>query len=97
MAAKKSFQLLETIFEFFGGFVIVVSFIGLGVICYFGCSYFIGGMNGIIVGAFGGMLIIFWGIRVAIKAYKGKRTIHFISRVRASPELDYLDSNENEL
>ena len=34
------------------------------------------------------------GILLAIKAWRGKGTMHFVSRVNASPELDHLDEEK---
>ncbi|HLS70171.1 MAG TPA: hypothetical protein VK027_00775 [Chitinophagaceae bacterium] len=82
---------LEKLFEIYGWIQIVFSAILLagmvGVVLYFTVSKIIGMIVGII--------IVIFGMHIAYRAYKGKGTIHLLSRTIASPELDNKEEENN--
>lgn len=82
---------LEKLSEIYGWIQIVFSAILLagmvGVVLYFTVSKILGVIVGIIIAIF--------GIYIACRAYKGKGTIHLLSRTIASPELDDKEEENN--
>jgi hypothetical protein len=88
MSKKSLFYIFEKVSEFWGGVVIAISILGVGVI--FGVILFsiLKGLLGTIVFWIITIASLFYGIYISIKNYKGKGTIHLLSRTMASPDLD---------
>jgi disulfide bond formation protein DsbB len=88
------FRILEKIMELLGWFQIVISptLIGLGIGCivYFNFQNLAGLILGIIISIIG----LISGIVLATKKLKTTGTIHFLSRVSATPELDKINETE---
>ena len=82
------FKTFEKITEIAGWIRIVISFILLGVLLGLVIHYFIDNSIGLIVSIIVVIFVILFGIAAANKAWKGKGTVHLLSRVIASPELD---------
>lgn len=77
----------EKIAELWGWLVILLAFIGLGILVTAMLLYLLSGLIGIITGLAAALLDIYLGIRIATSIYKGKGTIHALSRTSATPEL----------
>ena len=88
------FKIFEKITELIGWFQIVISptLLGLGIGCivYFNFQNLAGLISGIIISIIG----LICGIVLATKKFKTTGTIHFLSRVSATPELDKIDETE---
>ena len=88
------FKILEKITELIGWFQIVISptllGFGIGCIVYFNFKNLAGIILGIIISIIG----LIFGIVLATKKFKTTGTIHFLSRVSATPELDKIDETE---
>lgn len=88
------FKLLEKITELIGWFQIVISptLLGLGIGCivYFNFQNLAGLISGIIISIIG----LIFGIVLATKKFKTTGTIHFLSRVSATPELNNINETE---
>lgn len=88
------FKLLEKITELIGWFQIVISptLLGLGIGCivYFNFQNLAGLILGIIISIIG----LIFGIVLATKKFKTTGTIHFLSRVSATPELNNINETE---
>lgn len=88
---NEMFRILEKITELIGWFQIVISptLIGLGIGCivYFNFQNLTGLILGIIISIIG----LISGIVLATKKFKTTGTIHFLSRVSATPELDKIN------
>ncbi len=81
-------KVFELITEIIGWIRIWLSPTGIGLflggICYFNLPEALGLVAGITLTAIGVMI----GAMIATRAFRGKGTIHLLSRVSASPELD---------
>ena len=88
------FKILEKITELIGWFQIVISptLLGLGIGCivYFNFQNLAGLILGIIISIIG----LICGIALATKKLKTTETIHFLSRVSATPELDNINETK---
>ena len=84
-------NLLEKAAELWGWLIIVIAFIGLGIGATFSTIYFISGIAGKIIGLLLAFVIVILGIYIATKQYRGKGTMHALSRTIASPDLDNAD------
>ena len=89
------FKILEKITELIGWFQIVISptllSLGIGCIVYFNFQNLVGLISGIMISIIG----LICGIRLAMKKFRTTGTIHFLSRVSATPELDKIDETES--
>jgi hypothetical protein len=85
----------ENLSELFGWLQIAVTFLAIGSGFGLVAACIIGGIAGIIGGTVAGSIIFLIGVYIATKAYKGKGTIHVVSRTMASPELDDTAPDEN--
>lgn len=88
-------KIFEFITELAAGIQIVLSptIIGfiIGVVVYI----YIPNAFGLLIGIFLTLVGLVLGIIIATRAWKKKGTVHLISRVSATPELDDLDETEN--
>ena len=87
-------NLPEKVAELWGWLLIVIAFVGVGIGTAFSTVYFLPGTLGEGIGVLFGCLIVIRGIRLATKQYKGKGTMHVISRTSASPDLDAANEEE---
>ncbi len=89
-------KIFEIITEIVGWIQIVLSPTLIGIGFGFGIYYYfpnrIGLIFGILIAIFGFIIGLLW----ATKKFKTSGTIHFLSRVSATPELDNLEKKENE-
>ncbi|MTD67775.1 hypothetical protein [Flavobacterium sp. LC2016-13] len=88
------FKILEKITELIGWFQIVISptLLGTGVGCivYFNLQ----NLGGLIVGIIISIIGLICGIVLATKKFKTNGTIHFLSKVSATPELDNINETK---
>ena len=82
--------------ESIGWIQIVASPLLVGIIVGGIVYLLIGNTAGVILGIVVAIIGLIIGIVLANKIWKKKGTIHFISRVNASPELDNLESESTE-
>lgn len=86
-------QFLEKASEIWGAVIIILSFAGVATIVGLTTNFLIKGVLGMIVGILSGICVLIFGIRIAIKYYRGKGTFYLISRTSATPELDNKDED----
>lgn len=79
---------LEKASEIWGAIIIIFSFVAIAAIVGLTTNFLIKGALGMIVGIISGIGVSLYGIRIAIKYYRGKGTHYLISRASATPELD---------
>lgn len=84
----KTTDFLEMASEIWGAIIIIFSFVAIAAIVGLTTNFLIKGVLGIIVGIVSGICVLLFGIRTAIKYYRGKGTHYLISRASATPELD---------
>jgi len=85
----KIYKLFELITEIVGFIAIVISPFSIGLVLGSISFYFLGNDFGIIIASGFSILGLTFGILLAIKKWKGDGTVHFLSRISATPELDY--------
>lgn len=88
MKNKGLFFYLEKLSEFWAGVVILLSLLSLGAIIGGILYSFIQGQIGLAILVLCIVVFLFIGVRVVRKHYRGKGTVHLLSRSMASPELD---------
>ena len=88
-------KIFEIITEIVGWIQIVLSPTLLGIGFGFGCYYFFPNENGKIFGVIIAIIGFMIGLVWATKKFKTTGTIHFLSRISATPELDNLEKTEN--
>jgi len=87
-------KIFETITEVVGWIQIVLSPTLLGIAFGFGIYYNFPNLTGIIIGILIFVIGLIIGIVLATKKFKTTGTIHFLSRISATPELDNLEKSE---
>ena len=88
-------KVFEIITEIIGWIQIVLSPTLLGIGFGFGIYYYFPNQNGMIFGIIISVIGFIIGLIWATKKFKTTGTIHFLSRIRATPELDNLEKTEN--
>ena len=89
---KKGF--FDYVFEIVGWLQIVVSPLLLGLIIGAVIYFSNPGPLRLVIGISVATLGLITGIALATKAWKGKGTMHFVSRIMATPELDNLEDEK---
>jgi hypothetical protein len=85
----------EIITEIIGWIQIVLSPTLLGIGFGFGIYYYYPNQNGMIFGITVAVVGFIIGLIWATKKFKTTGTIHFLSRISATPELDNVEKTEN--
>lgn len=88
-------KIFEIITEAVGWIQIVLSPTLLGIIFGFGIYYYFPNQNGIIFGIIVAVIGFIIGLIWATKKLKTTGTIHFLSRINETPELDNIEKTEN--
>lgn len=88
-------KVFELITEIIGWVQIVLSPTLFGLLIGFLIYYNFGNIYGLVIGCIFGLIGLILGIALATKKFKTNGTIHFLSRVSASPELDEDEKTEN--
>ena len=88
-------KIFEIITEIVGWIQIVLSPTLLGIGFGFGIYYYIPNRNGMMLGILIAVIGFIIGIIWATKKFKTTGTIHFLSRISATPELDKIEKTEN--
>ena len=88
-------KIFEIITEIVGWIQIVLSPTLLGIGFGFGIYYFFPNLTGMILGILFVIIGFIIGIIWATKKFKTTGTIHFLSRISATPELDNLEKLES--
>ena len=88
-------KIFEIITEIVGWIQIVLSPTLLGIGFGFGIYYYFPNQNGMIFGIIVSVIGLIIGLIWATKKFKTTGTIHFLSRISATPELDNLEKTEN--
>jgi len=86
-------KIFSTITEIFGWIQIVLSPTLIGIAIGFGIYYNCPNLIGIIIAFFMVVIGLTIGIAWATKKYKTTGTIHFLSKISATPELDSMEEN----
>lgn len=89
-------KIFEIITEIVGWIQIVLSPTLFGIAFGFGVYYYFPNQKGIIIGITIGLIGLIIGIIWATKKFKTTGTIHFVSRISATPELDTVENSETE-
>ncbi|MFD2890445.1 hypothetical protein ACFS5J_00240 [Flavobacterium chuncheonense] len=89
-------KIFELITEIIGWIQIALSPTLFGLIIGYIIYYNFDSIYGLIVGILVALIGLIFGIVLATKKFKTSGTIHFLSRVSASPELDNLEKSEKE-
>jgi hypothetical protein len=87
-------KIFEIITEVVGWIQIVLSPTLLGIAFGFGIYYNFPNLTGMIIGILIIVIGLIIGIVLATKKFKTTGTIHFLSRISATPELDNLEKAE---
>lgn len=87
-------KIFEIITEVVGWIQIVFSPTLLGIAFGFGIYYNFPNLTGMIIGILIIVIGLIIGIVLATKKFKTTGTIHFLSRIKATPELDNLEKSE---
>ena len=87
-------KIFETITEVVGWIQIVLSPTLLGIAFGFGIYYNFPNRTGMIIGILIIVIGLIIGIVLATKKFKTTGTIHFLSRISATPELGNLEKSE---
>ena len=88
-------KIFEIITEIVGWIQIVLSPTLLGIGFGLGIYYYFPNQNGMILGITISVIGFIIGLIWATKKFKTTGTIHFLSRISATPELDNLEKTEN--
>ncbi|RKT00386.1 hypothetical protein [Flavobacterium sp. 123] len=88
-------KIFEIITEIVGWIQIVLSPTLLGIGFSLGIYYYFPNQNGMILGITISVIGFIIGLIWATKKFKTTGTIHFLSRIIATPELDNLEKTEN--
>ena len=88
-------KFFEIITEIVGWIQIVLSPTLLGIGFGFGIYYYFPNQNGMIFGIIVSIIGLVFGLIWATKKLKTTGTIHFLSRISATPELDNVEKTEN--
>lgn len=89
-------KIFEIITEIVGWIQIVLSPTLIGIAFGFGVYYNFTNLTGIIIGILIAVIGLITGIIWATKKFKTTGTIHFMSRISATPELDNVEKSEIE-
>lgn len=87
-------KIFEIITEVVGWIQIVLSPTLLGIAFGFGIYYNFTNLTGMVIGILIIVFVLIIGIVLATKKFKTTGTIHFLSRISATPELDNLEKAE---
>ena len=92
--AKNKLSFFDYVFEIIGWLQIVVSPLLLGLLIGAGIYFTNPNTGRMVAGIAVAILGLTTGIIIATRAWKGKGTIHLVSRVMATPELDELEEDK---
>lgn len=87
-------KIFELITEIIGWIQIVLSPTLLGIGCGFGFYYYFPNENGKLFGVIIAIIGFIIGLIWATKKFKTTGTIHFLSRVSTTPELDKIEEDD---
>ena len=88
-------KIFEIITEIVGWIQIVLSPTLLGIGFGFGIYYYFPNQNGMILGITLSVIGFIIGLIWATKKFKTTGTIHFLSRISSTPEIDKIEKNGN--